>query len=152
MNESTPQRPEYAGVSREAIHSALFAQMILQWSNMAMLMLGKVPDPHSGKTMRDLEAAQLFIDQLEALEAKTKGNLSKEEAALLKQTLMALRLAFVEAVESPAPAEPTAETSPTPDSKGTSPAPEAEKSIPAPGADAASEETSGKRFSKKYSA
>lgn len=152
MNESTPQRPEYAGISREALHSALFAQMILQWSNMAMLMLGKVPDPHSGKTMRDLEAAQLFIDQLEALEAKTKGNLSKEEEALLKQTLMALRLAFVEAVESPAPAEPTANTSQPPEPRETAAAAEEKKPEPATGAEAASEEASGKRFSKKYSA
>jgi hypothetical protein len=104
--------------------------MILQLSNMAMMVLGKVPDPRSGQTFRDLEAAQLFIDQLEALEVKTKGNLTKEEEGLLKQTLMALRLAFVEAVESPAPAGKTAEASPTTETGETPPTAAENKTAP----------------------
>jgi len=151
MNEPATQRQEFTGLTRDEIHSALFAQMILQLSNMAMMVLGKLPDPRSGQTFRDLEAAQLFIDQLEALEAKTKGNLSKEEEALLKQTLMALRLAFVEAVETQEPAEKTAGASPTPETKGSPPSPAEDKTAPTQGADAAREEASGKRFSKKYS-
>jgi hypothetical protein len=42
--------------------------------------------------------AQMFIDQLEMLEAKTKNNLSKQEASLLRQSLTSVRLAFVETV------------------------------------------------------
>jgi hypothetical protein len=109
--------------------------MVMQQSNLAMMMLGKTAHPETGKPIRDLEAARLFIDQLEMLEAKTKGNLTKEEAALLKQNLMSLRLAFVEAVEqggdSPAPAEPVK--------------PEPLPSEPPPPA-----EESHKKFSKKY--
>src|SRR5437016_927506 len=90
----------------EEMTTALFAHLVMQQSNMAMMLLGKVAHPETGKTIRDLEAAKLFIDQLEMLEAKTKGNLSKEEAAMLKQNLMGLRMAFVEVVESsPAQAE-----------------------------------------------
>src|SRR5438552_3628561 len=114
--------PETASpVSREEEFSFLFAQMIMQQSNMAMMFMGKVAHPESGKVVQDLEAARLFIDQLEMLEARTRGNLTKEEAALLKQTLMSLRLTFVDAIEtSPsgekesepeaAPATPPAET------------------------------------------
>ena len=58
--------------------SALFAQLVIQQSNMAMLLMGKVPHPQTGETVRDVEAARLFIDQLEMLEAKTKGNLAKK--------------------------------------------------------------------------
>jgi hypothetical protein len=111
--------------------------MVMQQSNLAMMMLGKTAHPETGKPIRDLEAARLFIDQLEMLEAKTKGNLNKDEAALLKQNLMTLRLAFVEAVEqagdSPAPsaAEPAK--------------PEPFPSEPPPPA-----EESHKKFSKKY--
>src|ERR1044071_3119965 len=97
---------EMAGISREEMNSALFAQMVIQQANMAMLLMGKVPHPQSGETVRDMEAARLLIDQLEMLETKTKGNLTKEEAQLLRQSLMSLRMAFVEAVESPAPAQP----------------------------------------------
>jgi hypothetical protein len=149
MTEPGTSRGEFTGLSREAIQSARFAQMILQLSNMAMMTLGKVAEPRSGQTYRDLEAAQLFIDQLEVLEAKTKGNLTKEEDALLKQTLMALRLAFVEAVESPEPTGNATESTPAPAEKA-APANAESHTAPASAAEAA-QENSGKRFSKKYS-
>jgi hypothetical protein len=128
------------GISRSEMLSALFAQLVIQQSNMAMLLMGKVPHPQSGEIVRDIEAARLFIDQLEMLEAKTKGNLSKEEEHLLKQSLMSLRMAFVDAVESPA-AETTKQTEEV--------APAAENQIegqPAP----AAEDESKKKFTKKY--
>ena len=100
------------------MQSALFVQLVMQQSSMAMMMLGKTPHPQTGQTMRDLESAQLFIDQLEMLEAKTRGNLARAEETLLKQTLMTLRMAFVEATEQqqsePKPSETPAETRPAP--------------------------------------
>jgi len=97
MTESAT-RPE---ISQEEMHTALFAQLVIQQNNMAMMLLGRIPHPEDGKVTKNIEAARLFIDQLEMLEAKTKGNLTKEEGALLKQSLMQLRLAFVDAVNSP---------------------------------------------------
>jgi len=138
-------------MSVEERHSVLFVQMVMQLSNMAMMLLGQVPDPQSGQTIRDLEAARLFIDQLEALEAKTRGNLTKEEGALLKQTLMALHLSFVEVAESPKPGGKSAEAATTPPAKETPPVAPENKTAPTQNADAAAEESSGKRFSKKYS-
>jgi hypothetical protein len=63
--------------------------------------LGRRPHPQSGETAQDLENARYFIDQLEMIEAKTKGNLNKQEDMLLKQSLTNLRLGFVEAAEHP---------------------------------------------------
>ena len=132
---STP--PQDSGpISRDEMMSALFAQLVVQQSNMAMLLMGKVPHPQTGKTVRDIEAARLFIDQLEMLEAKTKGNLTKEEDQLLKQSLMGLRMAFVEAMESPEPEARKVEA-PT------------ENKIEAAAQPAADEE-SKKKFTKKY--
>ncbi len=88
-------------LSREEVQSALFANLIVQQTNMAFMFLGKVPHPETGEVLRELESAKFFIDQIEMLEAKTKGNLSKQEEALLKQSLTALRMAFVDAVENP---------------------------------------------------
>src|ERR1041385_7084509 len=112
-------------VSREEILAAMFAQMVLQQANMAMMLMGKVPHPQTGERVVDLEGAQMLIDQLEMLEAKTKGNLGKEEQNLLKQSLMSVRMAFVEAVRSPAapppetpPAQPAA---PSAEDKGVHP-------------------------------
>src|SRR5712671_3926510 len=104
---------DQAAPSAEEMHSALYAYLVMQQSNMAMMLLGKTPHPETGKTLLDLDSAKLFIDQLEMLEAKTKGNLNPEEASLLKQTLMRLRLAFVEAADAPAPAAAEAKK-PTP--------------------------------------
>lgn len=127
----------------EEMQSALFAQLVMQQTNLAMMLLGKTPHPESGQSVRDLDAAQMFIGQLEMLEAKTRGNLSPQEAALLKQSLMSTRLAFVETINAP-PAKPEM---PLPaDAKP--PAGSTEKSPPAAGA---GEDQTAKRFSKKYS-
>ncbi len=119
----------------------LFMQMVLQFSSLATMLLGRTPNPETGKTMQDLEAAQMVIDQLDMLEAKTKGNLGREEEQFLRQSLMSLRMAYVEAVKQPAPAaESPGETPDAP--AATSPAPDTAKPP--------SEEESKKRFTKKY--
>ena len=48
----------------------------------------------------DMEMARYSIDMLEALEEKTKGNLSEEEANILGNALSQLRMAFVEVSNS----------------------------------------------------
>lgn len=143
LESSTASRGQ---ADREDIMSALFAQMVMQQANMAMMLLGKVPHPESGQTIKDIEAAQLFIDQLEMLERKTKGNLTKEESSLLKQSLMSLRLAFVEAVE-PSQQQPPSPTTPTP-----SPAQPKESAAPpsTPSAPTETEDEHRKKFTKKY--
>lgn len=98
MSDPAPVRP---AAQPAGLQSALFAQLVMQQANMALMLLGKIPDPTSGQIMRDVEAARLFIDQLEMLEAKTQGNLDATEANLLKQSLTALRMAFVEATKAP---------------------------------------------------
>src|SRR6266852_7241258 len=109
MSTTSGSAPKAEAPNRQEELSFLFAQLVLQQSNMAMMLLGKLAHPESGKVVQDVEAARLFIDQLEMLEAKTKGNLSKDEEALLKQTLMTLRLNFVETIEpSPAGERPSA--------------------------------------------
>ena len=131
-------------VSREEEFSLLFAQMVMQQSNIAMMLMGKAAHPESGKVAQDLEAARLFIDQLEMLEAKTRGNLSKEEESLLKQTLMTLRLTYVDSVET----SPSVEQQPEPEPE--SPAtPPSEPSV-TPGTTIAAEEENRKKFTKKY--
>ncbi len=131
----------------DEIQSALFAQLIMQQANLAMMLMGKTPHPESGKPVKDIEGARLFIDTLEMLERKTRGNLSRDEANLLKQSLMGLRLAFVEAVESEGKTEPAPQGQPTtPSKESPGPAPGAPETPPPAG----TEEESHKKFSKKY--
>lgn len=131
--------------SGDAKLSALFAQLVLQQANMAMMLLGKTSHPETGQVVKDLEAARLFIDELEMLEVKTRGNLSKDEGGLLKQSLMSLRMAFVEAVESP---DTTAKTAGQAQPQAAEAAPESKGSEPASAPNA--EEEHRKKFTKKY--
>lgn len=143
MNPSETTPEESAPGTPEERMSALFANMVVQQTNMALMFLGRVPHPESGKPVRDLQAAQMFIDQLEMLEAKTKGNLDKHEAGFLKQNLTALRMAFVEAADHDTSATPgkTAPEAPATAATGET-APQTESG--------ASDAESRKKFSKKY--
>lgn len=142
MSDPVPHDEALRNLSREEMMSALFAHVVIQDTNMALMFLGQVPHPETGERLHELEAAKMFIDQLEMLAVKTKGNLSREEDKLLQQSLTHLRLTFVQAVENPPKAEPE-EKAKTP----AAPPPAAEKSDAAatPG-----EEEPRKRFSKKF--
>ena len=120
--------------------TALFAQLIAQQSSLALMLMGKSAHPQGGEAVRDLDAARVCIDQLEMIEAKTKGNLTREEAGLLRQTLMAVRMAFVEAVEEPSAAGQQAAAPSDAEAKK----PEAAAEPPP------AEEEHRKKFSKKY--
>jgi Domain of unknown function (DUF1844) len=90
-----------ANASTAEIHSALFAQLVTGHGQMSLMFLGKLENPQTGKFEEvNAEAAKIFIDQLEMLEAKTKGNLTAEEAKLLTQILNTSRLAFVESIDT----------------------------------------------------
>ena len=145
---SAQQVPEEnpATAHHEEMMSALFAHLIMQQTNMAMMLMGKVANPESGETAVDLDAAKLFIDLLEMLELKTKGNLSREEAQLLKQSLMSLRMTFVEAVESAPP--PGEKAPPQPKAKPGQTAP-ADAPLSTPGG-VSEDDEHRKKFSKNY--
>jgi hypothetical protein len=90
----------------------------------------------------------MFIDQLEMLEVKTKGNLNKQESALLKQSLMSLHMAYVDAVETPAETKGPAAAPVQPAKSGEPEKPAgAERAVTGAGA---SEDEHRKKFTKKY--
>src|SRR5262249_39582928 len=141
-SSSMNDQPANPGSAGGQAHAALFAQLVMQQANMAMMLLGHVAHPETGKGVKDVEAAKVFIDQLEKLEVKTKGNLTREEEGLLKQSLMTLRLTFVDAVQSPSSAPTGAPQSP---GRASSPASDATQGTTAP-----AEEEHRTKFSKKY--
>jgi hypothetical protein len=146
MSDSTIPHTEPEQATPEEITSGLFAHLVMQQSNMAMMLMGKTPHPETGEVLKDTDAARLFIDLLEMLEVKTKGNLTKDEATLLKRALMATRMAFVESMDS-TPAGTSAAGQPA--APGPQPAASAASGQPAapPQAD---EEEHKKKFTKKY--
>lgn len=160
MNDATVSANDLRQPTPEEIMSAIFASMVIQQTNMAMMMLGKVPHPETGETFLDLESARMFIDQIEMLQVKTKGNLDKREENLLKQSLSALQLAFVEVLDAhdrggvnapahqpPAPEPTRAVEQPHPAIPAMPSAPPTPTPVITP---APAEDESRKRYSKKY--
>lgn len=81
-------------------HDQMFAGIVMQYQQMAMMALGKIARPEGGMR-RDLQEATIFIDILEMLQEKTKGNLPTELERLLPSTLADLRLNYVEEAKRP---------------------------------------------------
>lgn len=76
--------------------AALFLQLVLGLQQAAMVSLGKLMNPMSGKLERNLEAARNTIDTLSAIEARTRGNLEPDEQRVLAQVLGDLRMNYVD--------------------------------------------------------
>ena len=69
--------------------------LVLILSEMAMMAMGKIVNPSTGEQERNLEQAKVFIDIIEMLAEKMKGNLNHAEEVFLQTHLTNLRLNFV---------------------------------------------------------
>jgi hypothetical protein len=92
-----------------------FIEFVLMQAQQIALLLGQIPGPEGKPIEPNLPVARMFIDQLEMIREKTRGNLSTEEADVLNKVLADLQLAFVEAgsqgpAPEPAPPLPTEES------------------------------------------
>jgi hypothetical protein len=72
-----------------------FPTFILSLNASALMHLGAMEDPETGRPSKNLPMAKQTIDILSMLEEKTRGNLMKEEENMLKNILYDLRIAFV---------------------------------------------------------
>lgn len=79
------------------------AGLINMLATQALFAMGVLRVKGQEEREPDLEMARYNIDMLQVLEDKTKGNLSAEEAAALKNTLSELRMGFVQLVQGPPP-------------------------------------------------
>ncbi len=82
---------------------ALFIALISGYVTQAMVALGKIADPVTGETRRELGHVSALIDILAMLEAKTEGNRTDQETSSLRHALSTLRLNYVEEVNKPDP-------------------------------------------------
>lgn len=74
----------------------LFVMLIQQHEQIAQMGLGKIENPQTGKTVRDLKSAKFAIDTIVMLEKYTKGNLPKEISSYVTETLNKLRLSYAD--------------------------------------------------------
>ena len=76
-----------------------FATFVVSLNASALLHLGAMEDPTTGKKEKNLAMAKQTIDILSMLEEKTAGNLSKDEESLVKSILYDLRIIYVKEKE-----------------------------------------------------
>ncbi|MBN2298753.1 MAG: DUF1844 domain-containing protein [Deltaproteobacteria bacterium] len=99
VSDKPPGQPgrtgDVAGQNREL--KIDFPTLIMSFASAAMISMGEVPDPATGRISKNLELARQNIDILALLQAKTRGNLSAEEENLIEGILYELRLGYIEA-------------------------------------------------------
>lgn len=75
-----------------------FSAFILSLNTSVLFHLGEIADPETGEKVVNPELARHAIDTLVVIEQKTKGNLTGEEAELLKNILYDVKLRFVKMI------------------------------------------------------
>jgi Domain of unknown function (DUF1844) len=84
---------------QEPLPEINFSTFIISLSTQALMHLGEIANPLSGKSEIDVPVAKQMIDILGMLQEKTRGNLDAGEGKLIEDLLFDLRMKYVEAVK-----------------------------------------------------
>ena len=76
----------------------LFLQLLYIFHSSAMQGLGKVVNPLTGKTEKNMEQAKQSISMLEMIKDKTTNNLKQDQRNALDSFLTELRINYVDEV------------------------------------------------------
>lgn len=76
-----------------------FSTFVISLSTQALMHLGEMANPLSGKVDTDIPVAKQLIDIIGVLRDKTRGNLDSGEEKLMEEVLFDLRMRYVEAVK-----------------------------------------------------
>src|ERR1041385_717825 len=104
--------------------SQRFVEFVMMHAQNAALFLGQIPNPKTGEGEVNLELAKMFIDQLDMIQEKTRGNLTSEETTVLRNALSNLQMIYVEVAKggkqpARAPRETSEPSEETPLAEGT---------------------------------
>ena len=83
-------------ISPEKQDQILFMMLVQQHQQIALMGLGELENPTTGKREKDLKSVKYAIDTLAMLEKFTSGNLSGEMTDYLTNILGSLRRKFAE--------------------------------------------------------
>ena len=72
-----------------------FSTFVMSLASSALVHLGEVPNPETGKTERNDELARHTIDVLSMIDEKISHGLSAEESGLMRDILYELRMKFI---------------------------------------------------------
>lgn len=96
-HDRKPEDPSAAGAQPPPtpLPEINFPTFIASLNASALVHLGIIEDPVSGKAEKNLAMAKQTIDILSMLQQKTAGNLTPDEEAMLKSILYDLRILYV---------------------------------------------------------
>ena len=81
---------------------ASFEMLLTTLATEALMALGQVPHPITGKVEVKRNQAKFLIDTVDVLRQKTAGNLTNSEQQVIDSLLHQMRLVFVETADAPA--------------------------------------------------
>ena len=95
QEEDEKKEKQEEETSRGPLPEGNFAALISMLATQALFAMGLLQVKGQEERKPDLELAKYNIDMLQVLDEKTKGNLTKEEEAVLSNTLNELRMGYV---------------------------------------------------------
>ena len=81
---------------------ASFEMLLTTLATEALVALGQVPHPVTGKVQAHRNQAKFLIDTVDILRQKTAGNLTTSEQQVIDSLLHQMRLVFVQTAGTPA--------------------------------------------------
>jgi uncharacterized protein DUF1844 len=85
-----------AEASNLEYHQPTFKIFVSSLGMQAMIALGKLENPLTGKVDKNLEQARFLIDTIGLVKEKTQGNRNEEENKFMQESLYNLQLLYVQ--------------------------------------------------------
>ncbi len=99
-DKAAEDQPKERQPGTPAQPTSTFAVLVQDLAQNCAFSLGLIPDPATGRARVDLQSAGLYIDFLETLQQKTRGNLDLQETQILEDWLFQLKMLYAKASQS----------------------------------------------------
>ncbi len=86
-------------IDEKKLYEIQFVQLIFSLKTSAIMQLGKVANPLTGKIERNLNEAKYTIDMLNMIKEKTKGNLTSDEQKIIDDAVFEMQMNYVDEVK-----------------------------------------------------
>ena len=86
-------------IDEKKLYEIQFVQLIFSLKTSAIMQLGKIANPLTGKIERNLNEAKYTIDMLNMIKEKTKGNLTEDEKKIIDDAVFELQMNYIDEVK-----------------------------------------------------
>ena len=86
-------------IDEKKLYEIQFVQLIFSLKTSAIMQLGKIANPLTGKIERNLNEAKYTIDMLNMIKEKTKGNLTEDEKKVIDDAVFELQMNYIDEVK-----------------------------------------------------